>query len=259
MSKPGNNFAKRVLEAQKAERERKTQTGSSRSSPRRLARQILDRLNQVVNTVGGIRQAAEVSGIPLSTLSDALAGRSDLRSSAMAALAEATDTSLDWIMFGDSERQDRFRTPAPTASGGQLPSFISIPRFKLLSPGKPSRRQLDTNSQDSSIMFREDWMRRVGLDPKLAEALVAADDSMEPTIREGDLVVVDRSARQISDNGIYVLAVAGMAFIKRVQIQRDGSLVMKCDNSHYSDELVGADEAQDLQVEGRVRWVGHAL
>ncbi len=83
---------------------------------------------------------------------------------------------------------------------------------------------------------------------------------MEPTIRDGDLLLIDRSIDRIVDNGIYVVVVAGMVVVKRLQTRVDGSVVLRSDNrERYDDELIAAHDVPDLIVEGRVRWFGRTI
>lgn len=102
-------------------------------------------------------------------------------------------------------------------------------------------------------------MERNSVNPRFAEVLVAVGDSMEPTIRDGDLLLLDRSIDRVVDNGIYVLVLAGMVLLKRIQTRRDGSVVLKSDSERYDDETVPAGEVPDLRIEGRVRWFGRTI
>ncbi|MBH0619495.1 helix-turn-helix transcriptional regulator, partial [Salmonella enterica] len=80
-----------------------------------------------------------------------------------------------------------------------------------------------------------------------------------PTIRDGDMLLVDRSIDRVVDNGIYVVVFGGAVLVKRVHIRRDRSVVLRSENAVYPEEVVPADEVPDLVIEGRVRWFGRTI
>ncbi|MBD3728723.1 MAG: helix-turn-helix domain-containing protein [Sphingomonadales bacterium] len=75
-------------------------------------------------------------------------------------------------------------------------------------------------------------------------------DSMEPTISDRDVILIDLSRDAIRMNDqIWVLAVSGIGMVKRVRIKPGGDVVLKSDNEHVADYPVGQDE---LTIIGRV-------
>jgi phage repressor protein C with HTH and peptisase S24 domain len=117
----------------------------------------------------------------------------------------------------------------------------------------------DLNGGSQFLALRTAWLHQIGVNPGRAEVLIAVGDSMEPTIRDGDLLLIDRALDRVVDNGIYVLVLGGMVLVKRIQTLRDGSAVLKSDNQRYNDEVIPAHELPDLKVEGRVRWFGRTI
>ena len=84
----------------------------------------------------------------------------------------------------------------------------------------------------------------------------ARGDSMEPTIRGGDLLVVDISPQQrVEHSRLYVLLVGENLLVKRIQQQLDGSLLVVSDNSRYAPERVAPKELEALRILGQVIWV----
>lgn len=76
---------------------------------------------------------------------------------------------------------------------------------------------------------------------------------MEPTIRDGDIVVVDCSAQTVERDGVYIFTFGNETFIKRLQRMPD-SILVKSDNSLYSMWEIPSSRTQDLHVHGRVIW-----
>ena len=82
-------------------------------------------------------------------------------------------------------------------------------------------------------------------------ALYVDGDSMEPTLRRGDMVVCDSCG--YDGEGIYALQKDGDAFIKRVY-KDSGKYVIKSDNPHYPtvEEPV---ESDNIAIVGRVHYI----
>jgi hypothetical protein len=79
-------------------------------------------------------------------------------------------------------------------------------------------------------------------------------DSMQPTLLQGDEIIIDRQVQRVDVSGIYVIALRGDLLVKRVQRKLDGSLVVKSDNAAYEPEHITSDIAEEFRVVGRMVW-----
>ena len=84
-------------------------------------------------------------------------------------------------------------------------------------------------------------------------------DSMEPTLSDGDEVLVDASDQgsRLRD-GIYVLRADDALVVKRVTLKPGGrKITISSDNSAYPswDDV----DRSEIQVVGRVIWFGRAV
>ena len=59
---------------------------------------------------------------------------------------------------------------------------------------------------------------------------------LDPTIRDGDLILVDRSVDKVVDNGIYVVTFGGLVLVKRIQSRRDGGVILISDEPSVRKE-----------------------
>ena len=82
---------------------------------------------------------------------------------------------------------------------------------------------------------------------------------MEPTIHSGNTLLVDLSDKLLSDGSIYVLRVGDNLFAKRLQQRFDGTVELISDNKEYKDQVVKPDELDQLQIIGKVVWIGKDL
>ena len=80
------------------------------------------------------------------------------------------------------------------------------------------------------------------------EAINVVGDSMEPTLKDGNIVYINRVMNNISKNGIYVIATEGGLFIKRVNV-KGNSYELVSDNESYPPFFV---EINSSKIVGKV-------
>lgn len=110
-----------------------------------------------------------------------------------------------------------------------------------------------------AIAFRRDWLARLDIAPGQAMVLGVRGDSMNPTLSDGDLVLVDRRRQAPRDRRIYALiGPDGEARVKRLE-RLPGTLVLHSDNTDWSTELIPATDADRIRILGEVVWWGHTV
>jgi phage repressor protein C with HTH and peptisase S24 domain len=67
-------------------------------------------------------------------------------------------------------------------------------------------------------------------------------DSMAPTFGPGDILLVDRGVKSVEADAIYVFTHNTELFIKRLQRQIAGGLLMISDNTRYAAQLIPSEE-----------------
>ena len=103
-----------------------------------------------------------------------------------------------------------------------------------------------------TIRFSAGWLRSMGLQADMLSAIAVTGDSMEPTLRDGDEILVDRTPRPLRD-GIHVVRLEDNLMVKRIDTGRPGLIVLLSDNPAYRPIECGPGE---VQVIGRVVWKG---
>ena len=102
------------------------------------------------------------------------------------------------------------------------------------------------------LAYRKDWLKLRGLFAKDLNCVTARGDSMEPTISSKDTLLVDTSKTNPRDGQIYVIRSGDVLWVKRVQRQIDGSLLLISDNSTYPPMPLMLADHPDIQVIGQV-------
>ncbi len=80
------------------------------------------------------------------------------------------------------------------------------------------------------------------LKSKNIEAIHVDGESMEPTLKNGSIVFVDRDQNTVTKDGIFVVSTPGGLFIKRINRKADGSIELISDNERYSPEILSCEE-----------------
>jgi len=101
-----------------------------------------------------------------------------------------------------------------------------------------------------AFRFSARWLRDHGFNPAMLSAIEVKGDSMEPTLRDGDEILVDRTPGPLRD-GIHVVRLDETILVKRLDTSRAGRIALISDNRSYQPVEV---DARDAKVVGRVVW-----
>lgn len=164
---------------------------------------------------------------------------------ALIALSEALRLNPKWLATGEG---------VPDIDGHEL---TRVPRYDAQLAAGPGAWQ-DRAEQRDGLVFSKDYLAKFGaIDGDGLIILDVAGDSMEPTIRDGAVALVDTRDLRWSD-GIWAFVLGDTLRVKRL---RRGlrSLQVISDNPAYPPEEITAAEEDQLHLIGRVRWVGQTL
>ncbi len=150
--------------------------------------------------------------------------------------------------FGVSEALLGGREPPPD-------DMIAVPVLDVQASAGPGAFA-DSERARARMRFDATWLRGLKVDPGLLSVIQVTGDSMSPTLKDGDDILVDRTVRALKD-GIYVLRLDGVLNVKRVVLGLGRRVTIASDNDAYPD-LPGRDRAE-LDVIGRVVWAGRRL
>jgi phage repressor protein C with HTH and peptisase S24 domain len=180
------------------------------------------------------------------------------------ALADAAGVGVAWLAKGDPPEPQfsaAIRDNGDRAAGSRQQGFDT--RQFVLLPKRPEAAAAGAGTpppplpQSEFIAFGHDWIRStLGLQPGDLLLETAVGESMQPTIRDNDLLLVDSTDRKLREFGIYVLVFQGERLVKRVQRKLDGSLILISDNAIYEPERIPPERAGEVAVLGRVVWCG---
>ena len=131
----------------------------------------------------------------------------------------------------------------------QRADWVDVPRLTLGASAGPGAFPVG-EGPIGAFRFAARWLRGQGLDPAMLSAIAVAGDSMEPTLRDGDEILVDKTPRPLRD-GIHVVRLDEALLVKRVELLRGGHVALASDNPAYRTIEVPMGE---IGVVGRVVW-----
>jgi phage repressor protein C with HTH and peptisase S24 domain len=205
-----------------------------------------DRIKSLIPKGESQSDFANKIGVSIAGFRNWLDESSEPKIAALARIAELTGADLNWLIMGE-----------PGKGEGKGSEFAMVKELDVLASAGAGA--LNQESQTGLVSFRRDWLRERGINPNAATVISAWGDSMEPTIRSGDTLLVDNSIDRIRDEGIYVLVVGGLTIVKRLMVAANGDLRLSSDNPQFGSEIIKKQDLSDLHVAGRVMWFGRTI
>ena len=194
------------------------------------------------------REIADYLGISPSVISNVESGARQISKSLQALMVEKLNVSPSYLLTGEGPmfagQEVAVQPTVPTLGiyrGGGMRELPEVLNGKLV----PFLTQMVSAGPGAELHEYEDSCGLICL-PEAAvkgelRALRVKGDSMEPTLRPGDIVVCDLNGWQ--GDGVYVIRDQDSAYVKRVRRVREGFEVIS-DNTVYqpwqcpSEELV---------------------
>jgi repressor LexA len=187
-----------------------------------------------------------------------------LRLSALSRVLGRNPAYLQQYLMRGSPRElperDRARLAAylgvdETLIGGRpQAALVHVPRIDLGASAGPGG-WAEEETLRTPFAFSPALLRQLGVRPEAASMVRVAGDSMEPTLSDGDEILVDRDRCRIDSRGIFVLRVEGELLVKRLRAAVGGVEIVSDNPAHP----VRFARPGTFQMVGRVAWLGRAL
>lgn len=147
----------------------------------------------------------------------------------------------------------------PARRTGPVVGLFKVPVLDVeASAGHGALAELESKS--SQFGFEEAWLRKLTPNkPGNLSIIRVLGESMEPTLHDGDDVMVDLAdGMSWLRNGIYVLRMDDTLSVKRIRLEpQDKRISVISDNPAYP--CLEGLERRAVNIVGRVLWVGHRL
>lgn len=201
----------------------------------------------------GIRPFARKIGVPVGVVRSAEARR-DLSASSLQMLCNA----LSFEFYIGPPREI---TPAPEVNvdGSR---FATVARHDASASAGGGFVNFDEAPIDH-LAFSKTWLMQNGIQPGASVLINARGRSMEPSIYDGDLVMIDRRKREVRNGRIYVYNdPADGTRVKRLEVVPGHAIIVRSDNPDQKEfppeyHTEDAMNAIAQNIIGEVVWSGH--
>lgn len=205
-----------------------------------LVQAIVDRMKEVVGVSKDV-ELADALGASRSTPA-VWKTRDRIPFAECLLIAEKHGVSLDWLVFGrDTPRKDEPTLHADETDHAAASVYVEFPAFDMST-------LLQADPPRLCAKIPSVWVERENLEATEPIAVRHVGNNMEPTISDGDVLIVDRRPRDV--DGVFVMRLGGSARIRRVQRTRGGGLHLLNDNPNYETEVLDAEQASNAEFIG---------
>jgi phage repressor protein C with HTH and peptisase S24 domain len=130
--------------------------------------------------------------------------------------------------------------------------FRSVPKVKArLCAGDGSFEV--ASDIEGYYSFRRSWLSKKGAPDKMV-LMDIFGNSMEPELKDGDTVLIDRSQTDILAGALYAVGIDDTIMVKRLE-RHPNRLVLLSDNQNYAPIYLGHDAISNVRIIGKVIWV----
>lgn len=146
------------------------------------------------------------------------------------------------------------RAQGVTAPRTMMADWADIPRLPLGASAGPGTLPAE-EIPSGRLRFNHRWLKGQGLEPAMLSVIEVEGDSMEPTLRDGDEILVDRTQRPLRA-GIHVIRLDDVLLVKRLEPGPGGTVRIISDNPAYPRL---ERPLHEMELVGRVVWKGGRL
>lgn len=227
-------------------------------------------------------ELSKAVGITQTSISDLERGKS-ASSTFSASIARICGVSALWLETGEgkmtvdgagsAENPSRDLSANGTISIEGLPAplaqkiksyrnLVHVPRYDVEGSMGPGSEPPDMNMVVEHMSLDANWVRQnltfTNLDN--LKLISGRGDSMAPTIRSGDAVLVDAGVTTVEDDAIYFFLMRGKLQIKRIQRGLDGLTIIS-DNGQYPPIEVPGEREDDIKILAQIIywWTGRSF
>ena len=180
------------------------------------------------------------------------------------AICDALAVTPHWLLDGrDSSSGTNAPPGAETYGAPVVPweekadlsadRFVVVPHYDVKVGAGPGKIVCDVDQRHQGMAFQVGWLRSLGLNPAKLMCLNAAGDSMEPSIQDGAMLLVDTAQKTVISGKVYVIRYGDEIRVKRLSRRYDGALVIQSDNQFYKEEVIPPEALDDgVGIIGRV-------
>lgn len=199
---------------------------------------------------GNKKHFAELTGKSASHIYRICRGSSRPSMQYLESLYEEFRIDLNWLLTGERPSE-----ASPLASKKDM---VFAPQFDVeASAGQGAL--IGGEEICESFAFNKGWLSsQLGVHSEQVAFVSVRGDSMQPTLEDGDMILVDLSQKSINREGIYLLQTQDGLHTKRLKKAKDNIKVIS-DNPDYPSWEITPDDEEPSHIAGKVVWCGRGV
>lgn len=193
--------------------------------------------------IGSLRHDMKAAGFDIGqgTLQRILAGETGVRMESLQKFADYFQVNVDTLLRGHVDDE-----------------FIQVARLSVEVGAGPGRTN-GVVEEVGALQFRRDFLRAVGVSPLHAAIVTVVGASMEPTIGDGAVLLLNRADKEPRQGRIYAFALGDEMLVKRFH-KIDDAWRAVSDNADKEDNPdIIIDGKDEVIIQGRAIWMGAKL
>ena len=140
-------------------------------------------------------------------------------------LAEVLKTTPNALLYGDKNKSKEIDLE-------NNPDYPTIKKVRLKVSAGITGFTIDSYEPDTTLQaFKAEWFTKNGFVPSKMLALIVSGESMEPTLYDGDTVVINTADTNLKDGEVFVFNLDGEVVIKRA-VKDSGQWWLDSDNKN---------------------------
>lgn len=154
------------------------------------------------------------------------------------------------------EVEDKLELGRLGLAGNLEADFLDVPRIDVvLAAGDGTVAHIEEVT--GHLKFSRSFLRSCGVQSVSARVVDVRGASMEPTIKDGSVLLVSTNNREPTENQIYAMVRPSEGLIVKRLVRVAGDWVARSDNRDFKDLPI--NDGEPITIVGRAIWMGAKL
>lgn len=197
---------------------------------------------------------ARAVGVAQASLARWVKGEADPSRMNLIKIADASGVNLEWLALGIGDMDETKPLAVKhdiNLQASNDETFIEIEDCREVRLSAGGGAFNNGYEEITTTKVERAWLQSRRLKAKDCAMFLVSGESMYPTLKDGEEIIVDRSKRELTEGKIFVLNHNGSMLVKKVQFTY-GGVELISDNPSYRPLKLDTEEANSLVVIGQV-------
>ena len=172
------------------------------------------------------------------------------------ALVDYLEVNPEWLLSGRGEVFPSETTTTDMPANVDLSQMVFLPLINMAASAGYGALIEEREMTKDFIAFAKKWLTDITVtSPKHLLAFTVKGNSMAGEINDGDLIIVNDTMNDLSNDGTYVVSIDDKLYVKLLQRIPGNKVQVVSKNQEYSPFTVDL-ETEHFRIIGKVIWSG---